>query len=127
MKKAIHAWTIPGDVSFEAMFASVSSAGFEGIELNLDKVGSSQHSLTMESGPDVFEHVLALTRQWNLPVCSISTSLYGGTLGSDLAEEREFGKASCACNWRARRHWVPMQYLSCLAVSAQPHPFGRRI
>ncbi len=93
MKKAINAWTIPGDVSFEDMFESISAAGFDGIELNLDKVGSSQHSLTMESGPEVFEQVLALTRQWNLPVCSISTSLYGGTLGSDLEEEREFGKS----------------------------------
>jgi L-ribulose-5-phosphate 3-epimerase len=92
MKKAINAWTIPESVSFEEMFASISQSGFDGIELNLDKTGASAHCLTQESGRADFDRINALAKKYNLPVCSISTSLYGGNLGSDMEEEREFGK-----------------------------------
>jgi len=92
LKKSINAWTIPGTVSFEAMFASISAAGFEGIELNLDKTDASAHCLTLESKQVDYDRINALARQYKLPVCGISTSLYGGTLGSDDAQEREFGK-----------------------------------
>ena len=92
MKKAINAWSVPGSVSFEEMFQSISSAGFEGIELNLEREGASSHSLTFGSGSTVYDQINALARQYRLPDSSISTSLYGGTLGSDSAEERESGK-----------------------------------
>ena len=92
MKKAINAWTIPETVSFEAMFASISAAGFEGIELNLDKPDASAHCLTMASKQVDYDRINALAKQYKLPVCSISTSLYGDTLGSDDVQEREAGK-----------------------------------
>jgi L-ribulose-5-phosphate 3-epimerase len=92
MKKAINAWTIPETVTFEEMFASISQAGFEGIELNLDKSGASAHCLTLDSGRTDYDRINALAKKYNLPVCSISTSLYGGNLGSDNPQEREFGK-----------------------------------
>jgi L-ribulose-5-phosphate 3-epimerase len=92
MKKAINAWSVPGSVSFEEMFKSISAAGFEGIELNVDGAGASSHSLTLESGRSDYDRINALSCQYNLPVCSISTSLYGGTLGSNNELERERGK-----------------------------------
>jgi hexulose-6-phosphate isomerase len=92
MKKAINAWTVPGSVSFEDMFKSISEAGFQGIELNIDGENASLHSLTLDSDRKEYDLINALAAKYSLPVCSISTSLYGGTLGSDDAKEREFGK-----------------------------------
>jgi len=92
MKKAINAWSVPGVVSFEEMFRSVSAAGFEGIELNLDREGYSAHSLTFSSGQQDYAHLNTLAKQYNLPVCSISTSLYANTLGSDDPSECENAK-----------------------------------
>jgi L-ribulose-5-phosphate 3-epimerase len=92
MKKAINAWSVPSGVSFADMFRDISAAGFDGIELNVDKDNSSQHSLTMDSGKEVFEEINQLAEEYKLKVCSISTSLTGGKLGSDIDEERESGK-----------------------------------
>lgn len=93
MKKAINAWSVPGNVPFEDMFKSISAAGFEGIELNIDQAGASSHCLTLDSDKNDYAQINALARQYNLPICSISTSLYGGTLGSNCGQEREGGKA----------------------------------
>ncbi len=92
MEKSINAWTIPGTVSFEDMFAGISAAGFEGIELNLDKTDASAHCLSMETKQVDFDRINALSRKYQLPVCGISTSLYGAALGSDDPQERESGK-----------------------------------
>lgn len=92
MKKAINAWSVPGDISFEEMFKCISAAGFDGIELNLDREGASAHCLTLDFDLKNYNQINALTRQYNLSVCSISTSLYANTLGSDCEEEREHGK-----------------------------------
>ncbi|MHB9033486.1 MAG: sugar phosphate isomerase/epimerase family protein [Anaerolineae bacterium] len=87
MKRAINAWTVPGSVTFEDMFRTVAAAGFEGIELNLDREGASAHSLTFNSTQSDYERISGLARQYNLPVCSISTSLYANKLGSDVVED----------------------------------------
>lgn len=92
LKKAINAWSVPGEVTFEDMFRDVAAAGFQGIELNIDGTGASRHSLTMESGAGDYGRIGSLSAKYALPVCSISTSLYGGTLGSDDAAERQFGQ-----------------------------------
>ncbi len=92
MKKAINAWTIPQCVPFEDMFRQVSEAGFHAIELNIDAQDASCHSLTMDSGRELYDQINGLVQRYNLPVCSISTSLYGGTLGSDDPTEQEYGK-----------------------------------
>lgn len=92
MKKAINAWSVPESVSFEEMFRDISEAGFQGIELNIDGENASLHSLRLDSGAGEYDRIGSLAAKYSLPVCSISTSLYGGTLGSDDAQEREFGK-----------------------------------
>jgi L-ribulose-5-phosphate 3-epimerase len=92
MKRAINAWTIPGSVTFDQMFKDIAAAGFEGIELNIDREGSSAHSLTFSMGQADYDKINALARQYHLPVCSISTSLYANNLGSDVPAEAENAK-----------------------------------
>ncbi len=92
MKKAINAWSVPGNITFAEMFRDISSAGFEGIELNLDADNYSNHSLTMSTGKDAFNEINSLAEEYNLKVASISTSLSGGKLGSDNKSVRESGK-----------------------------------
>ena len=60
------------------MFRDVKEAGFEGIELNVDKDGHSAHSITLERGTDL-DAVAKLSDKYSIPVVSISTSLGGGT------------------------------------------------
>jgi hexulose-6-phosphate isomerase len=94
MKIAINAWTIPAEVSFQELFISLSAVGFDGVELNLDKEGASAHALAFSTEPAKIKEILSLSRQNGLPVCSISTSLYGtAQLGSPDAEERQRGQA----------------------------------
>ncbi|MEA4887888.1 MAG: sugar phosphate isomerase/epimerase family protein [Clostridiaceae bacterium] len=94
MKKSINAWSIPASVSFEDMFAQIAAAGFEAIELNIDQAGSSAHSLDMAIGQPQLGRIKELSQKYHLPVCSISTSLYGpNTLGSANPEGRQNGQA----------------------------------
>ena len=92
MKKSINAWSVPNHIAFAEMFCDISTAGFDGIELNLDKENSSGHSLTMNTGKDTFAEINRLIVEYNLPVVSISTSLFGSRLGSDDKAVRESGK-----------------------------------
>ena len=48
MKKSLNAWTVDGSLGMEAMFEAVSRAGFDGIELNVDRPGGA-HALSMET------------------------------------------------------------------------------
>lgn len=89
MKKAINAWSIPNRVSFEDMFRDIAAAGFEGIELNVDAVDRSAHSLTLESDTTQYAQIRELSERYQLEVPSISTSLTGGLLGSPKAADRE--------------------------------------
>ncbi len=84
MKKALNAWSVPKQVSFASMFEQLSLAGFDGVELNLDQENASAHSLFMSTDDQVFAMIRSLSQQYSLPVCSISTSLYGpAQLGTD--------------------------------------------
>jgi hexulose-6-phosphate isomerase len=87
MKKSINAWTVDAKDNFEDMFRAVKEAGFEGIELNIDKDGHSAHSITLEKGTDL-DAIAALSRNYALPVVSISTSL-GGNTGAGSGESRQ--------------------------------------
>ncbi len=93
MKKAINAWTIPNHVSFADMFAAIADAGYQGIELNIDRADASAHSLTMDSSAAQYDQINALSARYSLPVCSISTSLYGGALGSPDEPARAFAQS----------------------------------
>lgn len=93
MKKAINAWSIPENVTFEEMFSQISKAGYDGIELNIDKEDSSSHSLTLTTDKACLDKISELSKKYSLPVCSISTSLFAPeTLGSDDEKCRESGK-----------------------------------
>ncbi len=90
MKKALNAWSVPGNVPFPELFAQLSAAGFDGVELNLDAPDSSAHSLTLQTTPEELRTIKELSRQYHLPVHSVSSSLYGpDTLGADAPEDRE--------------------------------------
>ncbi len=92
MKKSINAWSIPADIGFEEMFKKISAAGFDGIELNVDNTGSGAHSLTYDMGENDFERIIELSKRFNLPIASISTSMYGACLGSNDPAERAKGQ-----------------------------------
>jgi hexulose-6-phosphate isomerase len=86
MKKSINAWTVDAKSGFEETFKAVKEAGFEGIELNIDRNGHSAHSITLEKGTDLGA-LAELSRSRALPVVSISTSL-GGNSGAGDRESR---------------------------------------
>ncbi|MEG0768138.1 MAG: sugar phosphate isomerase/epimerase family protein, partial [Clostridia bacterium] len=92
MKKAINAWTIPENVSFADMFRDISGAGFDGIELNIDAEQHSAHSLSLQTDHSTLLQLRQLSQDFQLPICSISTSLYGGTLGANDAQTRAEGQ-----------------------------------
>ena len=78
MKKSINAWTVDEKVGFEGTFSAVKEAGFEGIELNIDKDGHSEHSLTLEKGSDLGK-IAKLSEKYSVPVVSISCSVSSNT------------------------------------------------
>jgi hexulose-6-phosphate isomerase len=82
MKKSINAWTVDAGSNFEETFRAVKEAGFEGIELNVDRDGHSAHSITLEKGTDL-DALKKLSEKYSLQVVSISTSLGGGTGAKD--------------------------------------------
>ena len=67
MKKALNAWSVNGNDSFAEMFENVKAAGFAAIELNLDNVGHSAHSLTMETTKEELESLIRVIREEILP------------------------------------------------------------
>ena len=73
MKTSINAWSVKGDTGFEEMFAQISAAGFDGIELNVDAPGTA-HGLHMDMTDGDIAAIRALSEQYKLPVVSISTS-----------------------------------------------------
>lgn len=80
MKISLNAWSVEASLSFEEMFAALSEAGFDGIELNLDAPGSA-HALSMESREEDYRKIRMISEKYRLPVVSISTSLSGGMSG----------------------------------------------
>ncbi len=92
MKKSLNAWSVASETGFAQLFRQVKKAGFDGVELNLDGEGGSCHSLTMQSGPALFQEIRHYSQEEGLPVVSISTSLHAGQLGSPDAAVREKGK-----------------------------------
>jgi len=90
MKRALNAWTVESSLDMEETFAAVAKAGFEGIELNIDIPGTS-HGLSMNTTDADYAAIRNLSKKYNLPVCSISTSLWGGKMG--IREQWDDGEA----------------------------------
>ena len=89
MKKSLNAWSVDDRTGFEDMFKQLTDAGFDGVELNLDRPGRSEHSLTHETTDGELIKIKELSDRYSLPVVSISCSLYGdGCMGSPDAGER---------------------------------------
>ena len=90
MKKSLNAWACPPEADFENVFRDLKAAGFDGVELNLDRADRSRHSLTLETTREEMKAVLDLSEKYALPVSGISCSLYGhDTLAGGLPENRE--------------------------------------
>ena len=92
MIKAINVWTVPQDVTFPEMFETLSAHGFEAVELNIDEVGASAHSLTLDMTQEELMDIHALSRKHSVAICSICTALHGDTLGCADEAENERGK-----------------------------------
>ena len=94
MKRSLNAWTCPGTQDFETVFRKLKAAGFDGVELNVDGAhNASLHSLTLDTTPAQLKEIKALSEKYDLPVCSISTSLYGpDTIGADDAAGRDMAR-----------------------------------
>ncbi|MCL2518563.1 MAG: sugar phosphate isomerase/epimerase [Oscillospiraceae bacterium] len=90
MKKSLNAWAVDAKTGFEDMFAQVKAAGFDGIELNVDAEGA--HALTLSTTAEELSAIKLLSEKYDLPVVSISSSLHGGRMGSNNAEDRVFAK-----------------------------------
>ncbi len=92
MKTSINAWSVKGDTGFEDMFAQISAAGFDGIELNIDAPGTA-HGLSMETTDGDLRAIKALSDKYALPVVSISTSQTANMWGDNDPAVREKAKA----------------------------------
>lgn len=90
MKTAINAWSVQSDADFETTFRLSKEAGFEGIELNVDKAGA--HALTPDFTDEALAEVSSISEKYGLPVVSISTSLWGSNMGLGTAESLEFSR-----------------------------------
>jgi len=93
MKKSINAWSVESSANFEDMFSQIKNAGFDGIELNIDGKGRSAHSLTLDMTDDELMDILAISHEYDLPVVSVSTSLWwSANMGSANQENRDFAR-----------------------------------
>ena len=57
------------------MFAQISAAGYDGIELNLDAPDSSAHSLYMDTAPDKLASIRELSEKYSF-LSTASPRLY---------------------------------------------------
>ena len=81
MKKAVNAWTVNPACDFEDMMTQLSEAGFDGVELNLDRPGRSAHSFYLDTPDDEVRRVKALADEHGLKIVSVSSSWYGNIMG----------------------------------------------
>ena len=86
MKTSINAWTFPDAYTFEDCFKAAKKAGFDAIEFNVDAVGRSAHSFSLESTDADVAAVNALAKNYGIIICSISTSLTAGLWAKSDAE-----------------------------------------
>ncbi len=75
MKKAINAWSIPENYTFEECISAVKAAGFDGIEFNFDAENRG-HSITEETSLKELLRIKELCDIAEIKVVSVSTSLH---------------------------------------------------
>ncbi|MCL1796013.1 MAG: sugar phosphate isomerase/epimerase, partial [Clostridia bacterium] len=102
MRKSINAWSIDSALGMETMFEAVHGAGFDGLELNVDKPDHSAHSLSASTTAEELARIKALSARFGLPVVSVSSSLWGkkmcadGTLARREARDLLMRQLDCA-------------------------------
>lgn len=89
MLKSINAWSVEDSLGMEAMFDAIKSAGFDGIELNVDNPGHSAHSLTLQTTAQELAEIKAISARYDLPVVSISSSLWGAKMCAETDAQRQ--------------------------------------
>ena len=80
MKKAVNAAIAESSLNMEETFAAIAKAGFEGIELGLDRE-KGNHSLSMASTEEDFAKVRELSEKYQLPVTSLCSGYWGSMMG----------------------------------------------
>ena len=103
MKTGINAWSIKTDADFEEAFSHAKAAGFDGIELNVD-ANNAGHSLTFGTTDAELDEIMAISEKHNLPVSSISTSLWAGKMGQGTAESMKFCEKLLETQLRFAKH-----------------------
>ena len=88
MKKSINAWTVEDAAEFPELFQQVKEAGFDGVELTVDREDYSAHSLTLSTTPEELKEIGALSRQYGLPVVSIARYVQLCRMEEDTTQER---------------------------------------
>ena len=88
MKRSINAWTFPNEYTFEDCFAAAAKVGFEAIEFNVDAIGKSAHSFTLETTDAEIKDVAALAKKYGIECPSVSTSLTAGLWAKADEESR---------------------------------------
>lgn len=73
MKKGINAWSVYKYTTFEEMFRQLKTAGFDGVQLNIDKDSDNQHSIFKSTSKDELLRIRELSEKYELPITSIST------------------------------------------------------
>ncbi|MBQ4087126.1 MAG: sugar phosphate isomerase/epimerase [Clostridia bacterium] len=87
MKKSINAWMVSDTTGFAEMFEELKRAGFEAVELNLDKKERSHHSLSLETTDEELAAIRTMAEEAGLEIASVSSSLYGTLMGDTSCHE----------------------------------------
>ena len=101
MKTSINAWSIRSDADFETAIREAKDAGFEGIEFNVDAKGA--HALTLDVTDAELARISSLSEKYDLPVVSISTSLWGGYMGQGTDAAFEQASRLLGCQLRCAK------------------------
>lgn len=101
MKSAINAWSFPKEWDMETCFARAKASGFDGIELNVDKEGA--HALTLQVTDAQLKDIRALSERYQLPVVSISTSLWGARMIDCSPEGIAYARTLLRCQLRCAK------------------------
>ena len=88
MKRSINAWTFPDKYTFEDCFRIAQKVGFDAIEFNVDAIGRSFHSFTLETTDADIEEVASLAKKYGIECPSVSTSLTAGLWAKADEESR---------------------------------------
>ncbi len=79
MKTSINAWSIPEKYDFADTLRLAKNAGFDGIELNLDRdTSNSKHSFFLSTPNEKILEVKKLADEIGIKIVSVSSSLHNG-------------------------------------------------